>query len=954
MKRYLFLLPLLLVVALPVAAQFTVNGSAAANGPNCYTLTPALNSQSGSVWHTNLIDLTQSFEFSADIFLGCNNGGADGMVFAFQSVSTSVGSLGGGMGYAGITPSIAVEFDTYQNGGSGDPSYDHCAIISQGNVSHTAASNLAGPVGILPSLGNVEDCQWHSLHISWNPVTDSFRVYIDCNLRLTYVGDIPNTIFGGNPMVFWGFTAGTGALNNQHQFCYNYISYGLDTTICQGDTVPLTVGGGATYAWSPATGLTDPSSPTPLASPNTTTQYACTITDVCGFQTTEYFNVTVNDTLAAFTLGLDTTLCQNDSFLRDMTQSGASYLWQDNSTDSVFTVKSAGLYWVELRTGCDTIRDSLTVLGESVPIVNLGPDPTLCEGDSVWLDASAANADAYLWQDGSDSSHFQLTAPGLIWAELNNQCGSVRDSLQVTYLPIFTPPDLGPDTLLCDAASLSLSIHYPGATYLWSNNATGNSLTVTQPGLYWVNASNLCSSVRDSINVMTELSPQVDLGEDSTLCLGQTLQLDASWTPMTDYTWQDNTVGSSFTLNQPGLYWVELQNACGQARDSILVDYLSPPPGFSLGRDSTICQGDELRLESPLLGYDLLWSDASTGIGLTVQQPGGLYWLELGNRCGTSRDSIRYGYLAPPTVDLGPDEVLCEGETRLLDVTWPGASYAWSDGRQTPIRFVNEAGLYAVIVSNQCGSAQSEVNYSYVPTPRTFSLGPDQRLCWGETLSLVEDQGPAFVYRWQDGSNGTEYTVSQAGSYSLRISNECGTQTDEIAFTYLGPPAVDLGNDTIVCTDRAQFITLDATLPREANYLWQDGSTEAFYRVETPGNYHVTLTNDCGVASDTVLIEPTRCFCAIHAPTGFTPNGDGLNDAFQLFYDCQIVAGTFRVYNRWGVEVFASTDPNAVWPGTYQGQACAEGVYIWVMDFTYTEADRSPVWIESGTVTLVR
>jgi gliding motility-associated-like protein len=102
------------------------------------------------------------------------------------------------------------------------------------------------------------------------------------------------------------------------------------------------------------------------------------------------------------------------------------------------------------------------------------------------------------------------------------------------------------------------------------------------------------------------------------------------------------------------------------------------------------------------------------------------------------------------------------------------------------------------------------------------------------------------------------------------------------------------------------------------------------------------------------LIEPTSCFCAIHAPTGFTPNFDGLNDEFQLFYECQVVNGNFRIYNRWGDEVFASSDPGAVWDGTFMGQSCPEGVYVWVMDFEYQVADRINYWVRRGTVTLVR
>ena len=950
--RFCFLI-LLFSVLSSVRAQYFTNGSATASSPTCYTLTPAQNSQSGSVWYANMIDLTQSFEFSADIFLGCNNGGADGMVFAFQAVNTSVGSVGGGMGYSGISPSFAVEFDTYQNGNSGDPFYDHCAIISQGNVNHNAATNLAGPIGILPNNGNIEDCQWHSLHISWDPVNMLFRVYVDCILRLSWSGDMVTTIFGGNPQVFWGFTAGTGALNNQHQFCYNYISYGLNTNICQGDSIPLTVGGGASYSWSPVAGLSDPNSPNPIASPDTSTQYICTITDLCGFKRTEYFNITVYDTLAPVSLGPDTVLCQNDSFLLDMSQTGADYLWQDGSTDSIFWVNAPGTYWVELTTGCDTIRDSLIVQGASIPQPALGPDPTYCEGDSIWVNPMTANATSYLWQDGSDSSQFQITGPGLVWLVASNQCGSASDSLQVNYLPVYAKPDLGADTILCDNAALSISLNLPGATYLWSDNTTANNITIMQGGTYWVAAVNQCSAVSDTIDVQYELTPVVDLGADSTLCDGQSLLLDIGWTSNTSYLWQDGNTASTYLASQAGIYEVELTNACGFASDAIQLAYLSPPPTFSLGVDSTLCDNDQIILTG-LPDYDYLWSDGSTASMLSVIAPGGLYWLELSNVCGSSRDSVRYEYLYTPQVDLGQDDILCEGEMITLDASWPGATYDWMDGLQTADRTIAEGGTYAVTVSNQCAAVQDEITFEYLPIPQAFSLGADQQLCEGDTTVLAEDQGADFQYLWQDGSRSPSYTVTDGGIYELTISNACGSESDGLNIRYLESPLVNLGNDTIICIDQARYITLDASFDQDVSYLWQDGSTESTYEVLAPGIYEVDLINTCGMASDNILIEPTQCFCAIHAPTGFTPNADGTNDEFRLFYECQITSGSYKVFDRWGRVVFASTGPDDVWDGTYQGKPSPEGVYVWVMDFTYTATTRTQYWEKSGTVTLLR
>jgi len=90
-------------------AQYTVNGNAFRENCNCYTLTQNFNNQSGSVWNNNRINLSQSFAFTFDVYLGCSDGGADGIAFVLQPISTSVGTGGGGMGYVGVSPAVGVQ-----------------------------------------------------------------------------------------------------------------------------------------------------------------------------------------------------------------------------------------------------------------------------------------------------------------------------------------------------------------------------------------------------------------------------------------------------------------------------------------------------------------------------------------------------------------------------------------------------------------------------------------------------------------------------------------------------------------------------------------------------------------------------------------------------------------------------------------------------------------------------
>jgi gliding motility-associated-like protein len=198
--------------------QYILNGSAQKNSCNCYTLTPATLTQSGSVWNSNKINLTSSFDFWFNVNLGClDANGADGIVFILQPISTSIGSTGEGMGFAGVTPSVGIALDTWQNFNLNDPAFDHISFQANGNINHN--SDLAGPVPISSSSDNVEDCQWHQLRITWDAATKWLRTYFDGVLRLEKQLDLVTTIFNNDPNVYWGFTGATGGAVNLQQFC---------------------------------------------------------------------------------------------------------------------------------------------------------------------------------------------------------------------------------------------------------------------------------------------------------------------------------------------------------------------------------------------------------------------------------------------------------------------------------------------------------------------------------------------------------------------------------------------------------------------------------------------------------------------------------------------------------------------------------------------------------------
>ncbi|NTS43374.1 PKD domain-containing protein [Flavisolibacter sp. BT320] len=209
---------LLFLFLTPAFGQYILNGSAQKVSCNCYTLTEERLNESGSVWNSNKISLTQSFDYWFNVYLGgFDANGADGIVFMLQPISTSIGSNGAGMGFAGVVPSVGVALDTWQNFDLNDPDYDHISIQLNGNINH--ATDLAGPVAASVTSNNIEDGRWHRLRITWDAASKTLSTYFDNELRLQKTVDLVATVFNNDPAVYWGFTGATGGSVNLQQFC---------------------------------------------------------------------------------------------------------------------------------------------------------------------------------------------------------------------------------------------------------------------------------------------------------------------------------------------------------------------------------------------------------------------------------------------------------------------------------------------------------------------------------------------------------------------------------------------------------------------------------------------------------------------------------------------------------------------------------------------------------------
>lgn len=225
------------------ANDFILNGNATATDSQI-ALTPNAGNKNGSLWAKQRICLSNNFSVESQVYLGAPGGlgtGADGLALVIQPLSVAAGGLGGGLGYAEITPSFAVEFDTWQNGNdptgaAADPSGGHIALMENGaTAKHNtwAAPYNVGTLGYgtQPLNSAFEDGSFRNFKFNWIAETQTVDVFVDLDHNGSYEEaehlfsvpeiDLESKFSASEGCAYWGFTAATGGSANMQQVIIN-------------------------------------------------------------------------------------------------------------------------------------------------------------------------------------------------------------------------------------------------------------------------------------------------------------------------------------------------------------------------------------------------------------------------------------------------------------------------------------------------------------------------------------------------------------------------------------------------------------------------------------------------------------------------------------------------------------------------------------------------------------
>ncbi|MCF8374222.1 MAG: CotH kinase family protein [Bacteroidales bacterium] len=213
----------------------------------------------------------------------------------------------------------------------------------------------------------------------------------------------------------------------------------------------------------------------------------------------------------------------------------------------------------------DTI---VAVFKNPTPKVYLGEDTVICEGTSIVLNAGNPGL-SFQWQDGSQQQTYTVNAAGTYSVEVTNLGFTDVDSIVISTM---TGPwvSLSDDTQICPNEIITLHAESDAEEIVWQDGSIGVSYQANEPGFYWVEVANKCGTANDSMELYGGVGPEVNLGPDFIIEIGESQILDAE-APNSTYLWHDYSTSPYFTVTEPGIYWVIVTNSCGSKFDEVIV-----------------------------------------------------------------------------------------------------------------------------------------------------------------------------------------------------------------------------------------------------------------------------------------------------------------------------------------------------------------------------------------------
>ncbi|MFH1321193.1 MAG: gliding motility-associated C-terminal domain-containing protein [Bacteroidota bacterium] len=641
-----------------------------------------------------------------------------------------------------------------------------------------------------------------------------------------------------------------------------------------------------------------------------------------------------------------------------------TYQWLDTSgtpipgqTDSILDSVCAGKYYLEFTTGVGcSITDSTTVTDPSLLTAGITNIKNtcfgMCNGTAKATPSGGTSPYTYQWYD--PDSQITSTATGLcpgsytVIVTDSKGCGPDTSSVTITESDSLIL-NITVNHTDCDTTNGIATINASGGatpyTYQWDDPgaSTGLSATGLQAGTYNVlvtDSIGCTDTATADIGYLDSNSASINI--DSYIsCFGAcdgevNVTIIGGVAPYT-YSWSTKDISASVDSACADTISVTATDSSGCPAYASIV--LSEPEPIKIDSISSIdisgCGADDGEATVATSGgttpYTYQWDDpaSQTTITATGLSPG-TYTVTVTDANDCPPDSAIV-VITEPVFQIdsisGTDESSCAANDGTATVSAIGGdppyTYLWDDpaSQATATATGLSAGTYTVTVSDINGCPHDSTTIVLdEPPPITVSISGTDVSCPGGSdgaaeVTVTGGGAAPYTYLWSDGETTQDISGLSQGTYSVSVTdkNDCPPADESIVINEPLPLTPTISKTCLNGEGIADLTVTGGTPPY--TYSWSNGAiTEDLSGLE-PGTYTVTVTdaNNCPPAEASVEIIA----CSISVPNAFTPNGNGINDDWEIqnlaFYpDCRV-----RVYNRWGDQVFISKGYERPWDGKH-------------------------------------
>ena len=307
-----------------------------------------------------------------------------------------------------------------------------------------------------------------------------------------------------------------------------------------------------------------------------------------------------------------------------------------------------------------------------------------------------------MYYDGNFATNLSASLTGINYIQTNN-CSACDPPVPTRFR----------DTTLCLSNSAVFKVKDYSASVLWSDGDTAHQKAIAKAGIYHVTLSKSCGIYRDTLEVKYIPAMVKVLPKTFAICAGTVVSVDATQ-PLNQkysYSWNDGLSNSKRFISSQGTYILTTYDTCGSRRDTVTViaKTLQQIPKL---KDTLFCDTPfAFTQRIAVSSANVLWNDGDTSHIKTFTKPGS-YVVKVTDTCGFYIDTFEISRNFPPVKVLSDTQILCRGNTLLLNGTQQGAetfSYRWSNGDKSPVVTVKNRSTMTLVTSNLCGSRTDQV-----------------------------------------------------------------------------------------------------------------------------------------------------------------------------------------------------------------------------------------------------